>query len=240
MLNGKNSWLAALAASAMILASCGGVKPPAPVAPKSGGAPDGTFSHRRVNTGEAVVALTFDDGPSAANPPRLLEILRDKGVKATFFMIGKNVAAHPEVVRQVAGGGHEIGSHSWSHPRFPNLGDDAVRRELRQTEEALLAAAGVKPRYLRPPYGSLTAAQREWIHREFGYEFIYWDVDPNDWRKPGVDEVTARIVNSARPGSILLLHDIHADSVAAVPAIIDQLRAKGFKFLTVSELLGRE
>jgi peptidoglycan/xylan/chitin deacetylase (PgdA/CDA1 family) len=116
------------------------------------------------------------------------------------------------------------------------MSDAAVTAELRKTEHAL-AAAGVQPRYLRPPYGAFTNAQRQWVHQKFGYYFIFWDVDPNDWQRPGVATVTQRVVGNARPGSIILLHDIHADSVAAVPAIIEQLRARGFRFLTVSELL---
>ncbi|MDR1304317.1 MAG: polysaccharide deacetylase family protein [Verrucomicrobiales bacterium] len=232
--------LALMLACAAGLISCGTtVVPEKTVQPTGSVPPRAAFSHTRVRTNEPLLALTFDDGPSSAHTPRLLEILRDQDARATFFMIGRNVAAQPELVRQVAAAGHEIGSHSWSHPRLSALSVAAVTDELQKTERALLAA-GVKPKYLRPPYGAFTDAQRRWVHQRFGYEFIFWDVDPNDWRKPGVAAVVSRVVDNARPGSIILLHDIHADSVAAVPEIIDRLRAKGFKLLTVSELLAAE
>jgi peptidoglycan/xylan/chitin deacetylase (PgdA/CDA1 family) len=237
----KNLLMALALPGASILVSCGTTKAPEKTAPQAGGAVSHeTFSHTRIRTGEPLVALTFDDGPSISNTPGLLEILKENGVRATFFMVGKNVAAHSDIARQVAANGHEIGSHSWSHPHLGKLPDAAVTEELQKTEDALMAASGERPRYLRPPYGDFTNAQRQWVHRKFGYDFIFWDVDPEDWRRPGVDAVVSRVVNGAHDGSIILLHDIHADSVAAVPAIIDQLKAKGFKFFTVSELLAAE
>jgi peptidoglycan/xylan/chitin deacetylase (PgdA/CDA1 family) len=225
--------LSSLAAAAGWLVSCVAPQSSAPTGPA---APSPNYSYTRARTSQPVVALTFDDGPNPVTTPRLLQILRENGVSATFFMVGRNAAAYPDVVRQVTADGHEIGNHSWSHPRLPDLTDSGVSNELRKTEDAL-AAAGARPKYLRPPYGSLTNAQRQWVHKKFGYDFIFWDVDPNDWQRPGVDAVARRVVDNARPGSIILLHDIHADSVAAVPAIIERLKARGFRFLTVSELL---
>jgi peptidoglycan/xylan/chitin deacetylase (PgdA/CDA1 family) len=237
-----NNLLLALALpGASILVSCGTTKAPVKKPPQAGGTvSQETFSCTRIRTSEPLVALTFDDGPSILNTPGLLDILKEKEVRATFFMVGKNIATHPDIARQATANGHEIGSHSWSHPHLGKLSDAAVTEELQKTEDALMAATGGKPRHLRPPYGDFTNAQRQWVHRKFGYDFIFWDVDPEDWRKPGVDAIISRIVTGARNGSIILLHDIHADSVAAVPAIIDQLKAKGFKFLTVSELLAAE
>ena len=219
--------------------SCGTTKSPEPVAPQPAATvgDSATYSYRRVTTNEPLIALTFDDGPAAATTPKLLEILREKNVKATFFMIGKNVAAHPLIAKEVADDGHEIASHSWSHPHLSKMTEAAVTAELQKTEDALLAATGRTPRYLRPPYGDFSNAQRQWVHEKFGYEFIFWSVDPEDWRKPGVSAVVSRVVSATGSGSIILLHDIHADSVSAVPAIIDQLRAKGYKFVTVSALL---
>ncbi|MDR1190929.1 MAG: polysaccharide deacetylase family protein [Verrucomicrobiales bacterium] len=220
---------------AALLAACA-TTPPQPGPTRGPAAPSPNYSYHHVRTTEPVVALTFDDGPSATHTPRLLQILREQGVRATFFVVGTNVAARPDLVRQAAADGHELGNHSWSHPRLPDLTDAAVTAELRKTADAL-AAVGVKPAYLRPPYGAFTNAQRQWVHQKFGYDFIFWDVDPNDWQRPGVAVVTQRVVDNARPGSIILLHDVHADTVTAVPAIIAQLRARGFRFLTVSELL---
>ena len=222
-----------LLAVCALLAACATPQPSPPTGPLP---PTNNYSYRKAPTNQMVVALTFDDGPSAATTPRLLEILKKKDVRATFFVVGKNVATYPDIVRQAVANGHEIGNHSWNHPKLPLLTDAGVTAELQRTDDAL-TALGVKVRYLRPPYGSITDAQRQWIHKKFGYHFILWDVDPGDWQRPVVGEVVSRVVNNARPGSIILLHDIHPDTVTAVPEIIDQLRARGFNFLTVSELL---
>src|ERR1700682_1382004 len=183
------------------------------------------------------IAMTFDDGPSATLTPKLLDILAAHHIKATFFVIGENVAQHPEVVARAAREGHEIGNHSWSHPNFGKMSDDAVRRELRQTDDAIKSATGTGPTLMRPPYGSLTARQKRWIHDEFGYQIILWDVDPLDWKRPGPAVVCNRILKETRPGSIVLCHDIHPGTIEAMPATFDQLDRKGFKSVTVSELL---
>lgn len=181
--------------------------------------------------------MTFDDGPSAALTPKLLDLLAEHHMKATFFVIGQNAAEHPEILRRAVREGHEIGNHSWTHPNLGKMSDEAVRRELQKTDDAIKAAIGTRPTLMRPPYGSLTARQKKWIHEEFGYRIIIWDVDPLDWKRPGPAVVTHRIVSGARPGSIILSHDIHPPTIAAMPATFDQLQAKGFKFVTVSELI---
>jgi peptidoglycan/xylan/chitin deacetylase (PgdA/CDA1 family) len=194
-----------------------------------------TFSW--VHVDRPYIALTFDDGPNVKLTPKLLDLLGAHHIKATFFVIGQNVADHPEIVARAAREGHEIGNHSWSHPTFGKMSDDAVRRELHNTDEAIRSATGNRPTLLRPPYGSITARQKKWINEEFGYKIIMWDVDPFDWKRPGPMAVTNRIVRNARAGSIVLSHDIHPGTIEAMPAAIDQLEAKGFKFVTVSELI---
>jgi peptidoglycan/xylan/chitin deacetylase (PgdA/CDA1 family) len=183
------------------------------------------------------IAMTFDDGPNATLTPKLLDILAAHHIKATFFVIGENVAQHPEVVARAAREGHEIGNHSWSHPNFGKMSDDAVRRELRRTDDAIKSATGTGPTLMRPPYGSLTARQKRWIHDEFGYQIILWDVDPLDWKRPGAAVVCNRILKETRPGSIVLSHDIHPGTIEAMPSTFDQLEARGLKFVTVSELI---
>jgi len=183
------------------------------------------------------IAMTFDDGPSATLTPKLLDILAAHHIPATFFVIGENVSEHPEIVARAAREGHEIGNHSWSHPNFAKMSDGAVRRQLRQTDDAIKSATGNSPRLLRPPYGSITARQKRWIHDEFGYEIILWDVDPYDWKRPGPSVVRNRILKETRPGSIVLSHDIHPGTIEAMPSTFDALQAKGFKFVTVSELI---
>jgi peptidoglycan/xylan/chitin deacetylase (PgdA/CDA1 family) len=183
------------------------------------------------------IAMTFDDGPSATLTPKLLDLLATHHIKATFFVIGENVAEHPEIVARAAREGHEIANHSWSHPNLGKMSDENVRRQLRQTDDAIKNATGKRPTLMRPPYGSITAREKRWIHDEFGYDVILWDVDPYDWKRPGPAVVRARILKETRPGSIVLSHDIHPGTIEAMPSTFDELEAKGFKFVTVSELI---
>jgi peptidoglycan/xylan/chitin deacetylase (PgdA/CDA1 family) len=183
------------------------------------------------------IAMTFDDGPSATLTPKLLDLLAAHRIKATFFVIGENVAEHPEIVARAAREGHEIANHSWSHPNFGKMSDESVRRQLQQTDDAIKSATGNRPTLLRPPYGSITTREKRWIHDEFGYDIILWDVDPYDWKRPGPAVVRARILKETRPGSIVLSHDIHPGTIEAMPSTFDELEAKGFKFVTVSELI---
>ena len=183
------------------------------------------------------IALTFDDGPSATLTPKLLDLLAAHQMKATFFVVGQNAADNPAILKRALREGHEIANHSWSHPNLGKMSDDAVRRELQKTDDAIFAAIGKRPTFLRPPYGSITPRQKRWINEEFGYRIIIWDVDPLDWKKPGPSVVCSRILKETRPGSIVLAHDIHPATLEAMPATFDQLSAKGFKSVTVSDLL---
>src|SRR5213595_2513036 len=194
-----------------------------------------TFSS--VHVDGPYIAMTFDDGPSTTLTPKLLDLLAAHHIKATFFVIGENVAEHPEIVARAAREGHEIANHSWSHPNFGKMSDESVRRQLQQTDDAIKNATGKRPTLMRPPYGSITAREKHWIHDEFGYDIILWDVDPYDWKRPGPGVVRARILKETRPGSIVLSHDIHPGTIEAMPSTFDELEAKGFKFVTVSELI---
>ncbi len=186
------------------------------------------------------IAMTFDDGPSAKLTPKLLDLLAAHHIKATFFLIGQNVAENPEIVTREAREGHEVANHSWSHPSLAKMSDDGVRGQLRKTEDAIRSAVGNRPTLLRPPYGSITPRQKKWINQEFGYKIVLWDVDPLDWRRPGPSVVCNRIVKNTRAGSIILAHDIHPGTIDAMPCVLNQLEAKGFKFVTVSELIAME
>jgi len=183
------------------------------------------------------IALTFDDGPSEKLTPRLLDLLAQHHIHATFFVIGENAVEHPEILKRAVREGHEIGNHTWSHPNLAKISDDAVRSQIKRTEETIINAIGSRPTVFRPPYGSLTTRQKHFIHDDLGYEIILWDVDPLDWKKPGPSVVTSRILKETRAGSIVLSHDIHAQTIEAMPATLNQLKSKGFKFVTVSELL---
>src|SRR6267142_1947328 len=186
------------------------------------------------------IAMTFDDGPSAKLTPKLLDLLAAHHIKATFFLIGQNVAENPEIAAREVREGHEVANHSWSHPNLAKMSDDGVRGQLHKTDEAIRSAAGRSPTLLRPPYGSITPRQKKWIHQEFGYKIVLWDVDPLDWRRPGPNVVCNRIVKNTRAGSIVLAHDIHPGTIEAMPSVLSQLEAKGFKFVTVSELIAME
>src|SRR5947209_17132344 len=179
--------------------------------PAASAEPRTTFNFVHVNG--PYIAMTFDDGPSVKLTPKLLDLLAAHHVKATFFVIGQNVADHPEIVQRAAREGHEIGNHSWSHPYLAKMSDDAVRSQIKRTEDAITGAIGSRPVLLRPPYGSITTRQKHFIHDDLGYEIILWDVDPLDWKEPGPNIVSSRILKETRPGSIVLSHDIHAQPI---------------------------
>jgi peptidoglycan/xylan/chitin deacetylase (PgdA/CDA1 family) len=190
-----------------------------------------------VNVDGPYIAMTFDDGPHATNTPKLLDLAAKRHIKLTFFVLGECVQQNPAVLQREVAEGHEIGNHSWSHPNLAKLSDEAVRSQLQRTEDIIVKTAGVKPKLMRPPYGELTKRQRVWVNHDFGYKVILWDVDPLDWKRPGPSVVARRIIAGARPGSIILSHDIHPPTIEAMPQVFDALLAKGFKFVTVSELL---
>jgi peptidoglycan-N-acetylglucosamine deacetylase len=194
-----------------------------------------TFSE--VNVDGPYIAMTFDDGPHATNTPKLLDMAAQRHIKLTFFVLGECVQQNPAVLQREVAEGHEIGNHSWSHPNLAKLSDEAVRSQLRRTDDLIVKTAEVKPKLMRPPYGELTKRQRIWVNHDFNYKVILWDVDPLDWKRPGPSVVANRIIAGTRPGSIILSHDIHSPTIEAMPQVFDALLAKGFKFVTVSELL---
>ena len=206
--------------------------PPAtgPVAPKT------VWSDVRVNG--QYIAMTFDDGPSKTLTPHLLDILKERNMHVTFFVLGEMVKPHPEIIQRALAEGHEVGNHSFTHPNLAKMSDEAVKSELDRTKEQIMAANGGKPvTLMRPPYGSVTKEQKRWIHDDLGYTIILWDVDPLDWKRPGPSIVENRILEGTHNGSIILSHDIHPGTVEAMPDTFDKLLAKGFKFVTVSELI---
>lgn len=197
-------------------------------------------SYSSVHTSLPFVALTFDDGPHPTNTPRLLDILRARNVKATFYVVGTNAKKYPNIMRRMIAEGHEIGNHTVTHGNLTKMSEAEIRQELAESHRTIQSATGVPPRTMRPPYGAITKAQKSWIRREFGYPSIMWNVDPEDWKKPGPSVVASRLVSGARPGGILLVHDIHAPTIDAMPQTIDQLLRKGFQFVTVTQLIAMD
>ena len=194
-------------------------------------------SHSRGLTTNPYIAMTFDDGPHPKNTPRLLDMLRQRNIKATFYVIGTNVKRYPEITRRIVAEGHEIGNHTWTHPNLTKLSDAQVRSQMSSTRDQIVKTTGVLPRTVRPPYGALLTRQRKMIYNEFGYPTIMWSVDPRDWQRPGVSVVRDRILTETKNGSIVLAHDLHGPTVDAMPQTLDGLLAKGFQFVTVSQML---
>ena len=200
--------------------------------------PPGTrASYNSVPISQPYIAITFDDGPHVTNTPRLLDILAERNIKATFFVVGKMVREYPAIVRRILAEGHEIGNHTWDHKPLSSLGPDAIRQELSKTHDAVLKAAGYQMRLLRPPYGASNMRVKQIAYQEFGYPSIIWTVDPLDWKQPGSAIVAQHIVAGTHPGAIILAHDIHAATIDAMPDTLDVLLAKGYHFVTVSQLL---
>ncbi|GAA5042195.1 peptidoglycan/xylan/chitin deacetylase (PgdA/CDA1 family) [Thermocatellispora tengchongensis] len=183
------------------------------------------------------VALTFDDGPGEYTG-RLLDALAAYRAKATFFLVGQMVTRERvgDVLRMVAEG-HELGNHSWDHALLPALPPSRIDAELARTMRVVYAATGVRVRLMRPPYGS-TDRRVARITRREGLAQILWNHDTFDWRDRDPELIARRAVR-ARPGSIVLMHDIHKTTVQAVPHILARLHERGFVFVTVSELFGR-
>lgn len=191
----------------------------------------------RVNVPGMYVALTFDDGPSPSLTPRVLDILNEYGAKGTFFVVGRNAALNGHILARAVAEGHEIGSHTWSHIKMTGSSREKILSEMERTGNAILSATGRTPKVMRPPYGAVNAGIVGLMHDRYGMSTILWDVDTRDWQHPGVNAVIQRAVGGARPGSIILLHDIHSSTLAAVEGVVAGLQARGFRLVTVSQLL---
>ena len=205
------------------------------------GALDHTYA--QIKTREKVIAITFDDGPHPSNTPRLLDMLKERGIRSTFYVVGNMVRRHSssaEIMQRMIAEGHEIGNHTVTHGTLSRMNDEQVRSELKRAHDQIVAATNIPPTTMRPPGGSLRIEQRKMILREFGYPTILWSCDPQDWRKPGPSVVAQRLIDGAYPGGILLVHDLHKATIDAMPYALDQLLAKGYTFVTISELISMD
>ena len=209
---------------------------PKPPEPKPAPKPAPAVPAPAPTTGNKVIALTFDDGPGPYTA-HLLDILDQYGAKATFFLIGSKVSSQANVVRSIHARGHQLGNHSWSHPELPKLPVNQIAGEIDRTNDAIKQATGVTPAILRPPYGAVNGVVLEQL-RLRGMSSILWSVDTRDWADRNSDIVCSRAVAGARPGAIILMHDIHQTSVNAVPCILSALKQQGYSFVTVQGLLG--
>jgi len=192
------------------------------------------------------VALTFDDGPNPPYTSQILDVLQLYDVKATFFIVGKNALANPDLVRLEVAEGHEVADHSYTHHWYSAF-IDVKGSDLRRGEQAIEAVTGVRPRLYRPPYGLHTPWQL-WDSRREGLLPVTWSVEAGDPKQPPPEVIAQRVLARARPGSIILLHDgaearqgvDRSSTVKALPEIITTLETRGYRFVTISELISRQ
>lgn len=179
------------------------------------------------------VAITFDDGPNPDYTEKLLAGLKERGVKATFFLLGKEVEKFPEIVKKIHEDGHMIGTHSYEHVNLCNLNDTAAKEQVDKTNTAIYELTGEYPEYIRPPFGCWKSN----LDYETTMIEVLWDIDPLDWKTNNSGVVAQRVISKVSENDIILLHDASESSVNAAFEIIDQLQGQGYTFVTIDEIL---
>ncbi|MFJ1454997.1 polysaccharide deacetylase family protein [Nocardia sp. N2S4-5] len=191
----------------------------------------------RIDTADKVVALTFDDGPTERTP-EILATLGALAVPATFYLVGRDLASRPGDGAAIAAAGHEIGNHSYSHRRFVLVTPGTVRDEVERTDAEIRRTGYHGPITFRPPYGKKLFALPTYLS-DHDRTTVMWDVEPDSHGDAETGRIVDETLDAVRPGSIILLHAMYqADSRAAVVPIVDGLRARGYRFVTVSQLIG--
>jgi polysaccharide deacetylase family sporulation protein PdaB len=204
--------------------------------------PEVTDKDKGGQTERKLIALTFDDGPDSKYTAQILDILADNDVKATFFLVGLQVAKYPEVAKRIVDEGHAIGNHSWSHHDLTKLTATARDTEIDKTQQAILEATGVTPQLMRAPYGAISDSVLKTIHDE-DMKHVYWTVDTRDWAGTSVADMHKNILKNTHSGAIILMHSFggrnHAleHTIKLLPSIITELREKGYEFVTVDEMI---
>lgn len=179
------------------------------------------------------VALTFDDGPHPVYTPEMLDVLKEKNVKATFFLLGEQVEQYPDIVKRMSEEGHLIGNHSYKHEQLSKLSSVQACTQVNRTNELIYSITGKYPEYLRPPFG-------DWKDRldcEVNMIEVLWDVDTLDWSSQNKDKVVNKVMKNVEEGDIILMHDSYESTVEATAEIIDRLQKDGYEFVTVDELI---
>lgn len=204
------------------------------VSPELGQTSAGAVLHDRAvsASGSKVIYLTFDDGPNPAVTPSLLRLLRQYHAKATFFAVGYSAAAHPSLVRQIKAGGHALGNHTYGHANLTHLSAAGQRSQIVRGRSVL--GRGAAP-CLRPPYGAKNGTTLR-VADSLGYSVVMWTIDTRDWTRPGTSVIVSRVLNRARPGAIVLMHDgggSRWQTLAAMRTILPKLAARGYEFRTV-------
>ncbi|MNI30666.1 Peptidoglycan-N-acetylglucosamine deacetylase [compost metagenome] len=195
------------------------------------------------STQEKRVALTFDDGPDGQFTARVLDVLKQTQVKATFFVVGKQAQAYPDLVRRMVKEGHVVGNHSYTHANLPKLSESKFQEQIENTQSILQDLIGYTPKLIRPPYGAINEEQVRWVSSHH-YVIVNWNVDSLDWKQLSSSQVLNNVMAQTRPGSIILQHSGGGEgqdlsgTVEALPTIISKLKASGYQLVTVPELLG--
>ncbi|MEG6585198.1 polysaccharide deacetylase family protein [Dendrosporobacter sp. 1207_IL3150] len=200
----------------------------------------------QIDTTQKVVAITFDDGPYPPYTDQILDVLKENNVRATFFVVGKNVDRHPELMKRIHDEGHQIGNHTYNHIDLLKADRDMVISEIVKTNKAISSVTGIKPHIVRPPHGFRDPVVLE-VMAEQGLKVVEWSVMSRDWTNPGVEVIANRVISKAQNGSVILLHDgdgianqaSRAQTVEATRLIIKQLLAEGYTFVTVDEILAK-
>jgi peptidoglycan/xylan/chitin deacetylase (PgdA/CDA1 family) len=181
------------------------------------------------------LALSFDDGPNPATTPQVLTTLAEREVKSTFFMIGELVSENPDLAKQVAKAGHDLGNHTWNHPHLTDISLIDADSQLTRTHRVILENTGQVPTMMRPPFGDLSPELEEIIP----YPIILWALDSEDWLSQDTAAILSRVLSHLPEDGIILLHDAQPATAAALPELIDGIRGQGFEIVPVSELLGQ-
>lgn len=194
------------------------------------------------DTTEKKIALTFDDGPDKIITPQILDILKEKGVPATFFVVGEQVSYFPQLAKRMVEDGHTIANHTWNHPELSKLYTSQVIQQITSTNEIIERVTGVKSTLFRPPYGDYTAADAL-VFDKLGFKNIMWSVDTIDYSGKSAEEILSIVHRDKSPGGIVLQHNFQntklQGTVDALPQMIDQLRAEGYEFVTIDNFLAK-
>ena len=196
--------------------------------------------YRSVETEKKQIALTFDDGPHPILTERILAILAQYGVSATFFMVGENVINYPQAAKQVILAGHEVGNHTFTHPHIANLNEQAIFDEIGKCEDALEELCEYRPHLLRTPQGALTPSLERCLLDD-DYILVLWSLDTRDWDNKSTACIVQTVLENVKSGDIILMHDFighNSKTPEALEKIIPALLSLGYEFVTVSELLG--
>lgn len=192
---------------------------------------------------EKLIALTFDDGPDKDFTPQVLDILKNNDVKATFFVVGENVGWNPEILKREYEEGHEIGNHTFTHINVSKKGYEDIYKEINDTQQAVKKVIGKEPTLFRPPYRALSKNMCSIVKQKDMNVVLWSNLDPRDWSNPGVNYIVNTITTKVDNGTIILLHDYNnlrnkrSQTIQALEIIIPKLKAMGYNFVTVSELI---